>query len=168
MISLDTPSAAAVEDIFPAVDVSSIGHVYFGSYRGNSVSPWQTCAAAQPPPLGRITCDTLGPHIHNTRFDYVVTELTTTRAVSTHPINTRYGFGGGFFGTTCRKSSGLRCRVHSNAHPPARRRYRGGQQPALGRTSRHRRGGPAALSAPDHLGDTNSGVDLTGVTRPSA
>jgi len=37
--TLDTPSAAAVEDIFPAVDVSSIGHVYFGSYRGNSVSP---------------------------------------------------------------------------------------------------------------------------------
>lgn len=87
-----------VEDIFPAVDVGADGHVYFGSYRGNTVSPWQTCAAGPLPPVGRITCDTLGDYIHNTRLDYVVTDLTTTQTVSTHPINTRYGFGGGFFG----------------------------------------------------------------------
>ena len=98
-LSAPTP-AGPVEDIFPAVDVSTTGRVYFGSYRGNTVSPWQTCAAAQPPPVGRITCDTLGPYIHNTRLDYVVTDETPTDAqtVSTHPINTRYGFGGGFFG----------------------------------------------------------------------
>lgn len=82
-----------VEDKFPAVDVGSDGHVYFGSYRGDVVSPWQTCAAGPPPPVGRITCDTLGDYIHNTRLDYVVTDLTTsqTQTVSTHPINTRYG-----------------------------------------------------------------------------
>jgi hypothetical protein len=45
-----------------------------------------------------VTCDTLGDYIHNTRLDYVVTDLTTTTTVSTHPINTRYGFGGTFFG----------------------------------------------------------------------
>jgi hypothetical protein len=98
--TLDAPSAAAVEDIFPAVDAGADGTVYFGSYRGNTVSPWQTCESGPPPPVGRITCDVLGPYIHNTRIDYVVTDLTTsqTRTVSTHPINTRYGFGGGFFG----------------------------------------------------------------------
>lgn len=97
--TLTAPSpAGAVEDIFPAVDVGADGHVYFGSYRGDTVSPWQTCEAAPAPPVGRITCTTLGAYIHNTRLDYVVTDLTTTQTVSTHPINTRYGFGGGFFG----------------------------------------------------------------------
>ena len=98
--TLAEPKPAAVEDIFPAVDVGSNGHVYFGSYRGNTVSPWQTCASGPPPPVGRITCDVLGDYIHNTRLDYVVTDLTPshTSIVSTHPINTRYGFGGGFFG----------------------------------------------------------------------
>ena len=28
----------------------------------------------------------------------MVTDLTTANKVTTHPINTRYGFGGGFFG----------------------------------------------------------------------
>ena len=97
--TFSAPSPAGpVEDIFPAVDVGADGHVYFGSYRGDVVSPWQTCAAGPPPPVGRITCDTLGDYIHNTRLDYVVTDLTTTQAVSTHPINTRYWFGGTFFG----------------------------------------------------------------------
>ncbi|TXN29912.1 sialidase family protein [Lacisediminihabitans profunda] len=99
--TLTAPSPGGpVEDIFPAVDVSPNGHVYVGSYRGNTVSPWQLCKAGPPPPVGRITCDVLGDYIHNTRLDYVVTDLTTsqTRTVSTHPINTRYGFGGAFFG----------------------------------------------------------------------
>ncbi|HEX5427317.1 MAG TPA: hypothetical protein VFX00_03265, partial [Pedococcus sp.] len=63
-----------------------------------TVSPWQTCAAGPEPPVGRIACDTLGDYVHNTRLDYVVTDLTKTATVSTHPINTRNGFGGGFFG----------------------------------------------------------------------
>lgn len=97
--TLTAPSpAGAVEDIFPAVDVGADGHVYFGSYRGNTVSPWQTCASEPPAPVGRITCTTLGAYINNTRLDYVVADLATTKTVSTLPINTRYGFGGGFFG----------------------------------------------------------------------
>jgi hypothetical protein len=42
----------------------------------------------------------LGQYIHNTRLDYVATDVITgvTKTMSTHPINTRNGFGGGFFG----------------------------------------------------------------------
>jgi len=99
--TLNAPSpAGAVEDIFPAAGVGPNGRVYLGAYRGDVVSPWQTCAAGPPPPEGRINCTTLGDYIHNTRLDYVVRDLTTnvTNTVSTHPINTRNGFGGGFFG----------------------------------------------------------------------
>jgi hypothetical protein len=99
--TLSAPSPAGqVEDIFPAVAVGPDGHVYLSAYRGDVVSPWQTCASGPPPPVGRITCDVLGPYIHNTRIDYAVNDLSTatTNTVSTHPINTRNGFGGTFFG----------------------------------------------------------------------
>jgi hypothetical protein len=88
----------AVEDVFPAVSVGADGQVVMGAYRGDVVSPWQTCAAGPPPPQGRIDCTELGDYIHNTRLDYWVTNGTSTHVVSTHPINTRNGFGGGFFG----------------------------------------------------------------------
>jgi hypothetical protein len=88
-----------VEDIFPAVGIGPNGNVYMGAYRGDVVSPWQTCKEGPPPPEGRINCEELGDYIHNTRLDYVVRNLSTvTHTVSTHPINTRNGFGGGFFG----------------------------------------------------------------------
>jgi hypothetical protein len=89
-----------VEDVFPAVAIGPNGRVYLSAYRGDVVSPWQTCASAPPAPVGRIDCHALGNYIHNTRLDYVVKDLTTnvTQTVSTHPINTRNGFGGGFFG----------------------------------------------------------------------
>jgi hypothetical protein len=99
--SLNAPEpAGAVEDIFPAVKVAPNGNVYLSAYRGDVVSPWQTCAAGPPPPQGRINCTTLGDYIDNTRLDYVVRDATTgvVQTVSTHPINTRNGFGGGFFG----------------------------------------------------------------------
>jgi len=97
--TLDAPTpAGAIEDIFPAVATAPDGSVYIGAYRGTVVSPWQTCQAGPPPPEGRINCTTLGDYIHNTRLDYVVTDLTTTQTMSTHPINTRNGFGGGFIG----------------------------------------------------------------------
>ena len=42
-----------------------------------------------------------------TRLDYVVRNLgTSTNAVSTQHINTRYGFGGGFFGDYADMSAG--------------------------------------------------------------
>jgi hypothetical protein len=89
-----------VEDIFPAVAAGPDGTVYVGAYRGDVVSPWQTCAAGPPPPQGRIDCSVLGPYVDNTRLDYVVANVTGggAQTVSTHPINTRNGFGGGFFG----------------------------------------------------------------------
>jgi hypothetical protein len=89
-----------IEDVFPAASASANGNVYLGAYRGDFVSPWQTCFAGPPPPEGRINCTYLGPYIHNTRLDYYVNDVTTsmTNTVSTHPINTRYHFGGGFFG----------------------------------------------------------------------
>jgi len=99
--TLDAPSPAGpVEDVFPAAATGPNGRVYLSAYRGDVVSPWQTCASAPPAPVGRIECDTLGDYIHNTRLDYVVNDLTTsvTNDVNTHPINTRNGFGGGFFG----------------------------------------------------------------------
>jgi hypothetical protein len=93
-------SPGAIEDVFPAAAASANGKVYLGAYRTTTVSPWQTCAAGPAPPEGRITCTTLGPYIHNARLDYVVRDVTTnvTNTVSTHLINTRHGFGGGFFG----------------------------------------------------------------------
>ena len=97
--ALNAPSpAGAVEDIFPAIGTAPDGTVYIGAYRGDVVSPWQTCAAGPPPPQGRIDCTTLGDYIDNTRLDYAVTNLTDTQVMNTHPINTRNGFGGGFFG----------------------------------------------------------------------
>ena len=69
------------------------------AYSADIVSPWQTCKEGPPPPEGRINCEELGDYINNTRLDYVVRNLSTvTNTVSTHPINTRNGFGGGFFG----------------------------------------------------------------------
>ena len=98
--TLNAPSAKPVEDVFPAAAASANGKVYLGAYRGTTVSPWQTCAAGPPPPEGRINCATLGNYVNNTRLSYVVRDVTTnvTQTVSPHLINTRYGFGGGFFG----------------------------------------------------------------------
>jgi hypothetical protein len=90
-----------VDTLFPAISISaSSGKVFLAAYAADVISPWQTCAAGPPPPVGRIACDTLGPYIDNARIDYAVRDLTTnvTQLVSTHPINTRNGFGGGFFG----------------------------------------------------------------------
>lgn len=94
------PDALPAEQIFPAAAVAPNGRVYLAAYSSDTVSPWQTCAAGPPPPPGRITCDTLGDYVHNARLDYKVTDLTTdvTNDVNTHPINTRHGFGGEFFG----------------------------------------------------------------------
>ena len=98
---LNAPAPARrVDAVFPAVSISPAGRVYMSAYAADVVSPWQTCAAGPPPPVGRITCTTLGDYINNARLDYVVADLTTgtTSIVTTHPINTQNGFGGGFFG----------------------------------------------------------------------
>jgi hypothetical protein len=97
---LNAPAPRPVDTQWPGVAVSQSGDVYMSAYGVDVVSPWQTCASGPTPPVGRITCDTLGNYIHNARLDYYVTRLgsATQQMVSTHPINTRNGFGGGFIG----------------------------------------------------------------------
>jgi hypothetical protein len=99
--TLKTPTAHRVDTLFPGLSASPSGRVYISAYAADVVSPWQTCASGPPAPVGRITCDELGNYIHNARLDYVVGDLTGTaspKIVTTQPINTQYGFGGGFFG----------------------------------------------------------------------
>lgn len=98
--TLSAPAARRVDTLWPGVAVSPSGRVYMSAYAAATVSPWQTCASAPPPPEGRINCLALGDYIHNARLDYFVTNVGSgaTQKVSTAPINTRHGFGGGFFG----------------------------------------------------------------------
>ncbi len=99
--TLNAPATARrVDTQWPGVAVSPSGVVYMSAYAADIVSPWQTCASAPPPPQGRIQCDTLGNYIHNARLNYYVTNIGSggVQKVSTHPINTRNGFGGGFIG----------------------------------------------------------------------
>src|SRR5512136_97300 len=98
--TLNAPTARRVDTLWPGVAVSPSGRVYLSAYAADTISPWQTCASAPPPPEGRINCLTLGNYINNARLDYYVTNIGSgaVQQVSTHPINTRNGFGGGFFG----------------------------------------------------------------------
>src|SRR5579859_3417572 len=98
--TLNAPAARRVDTLWPGVSVSPSGRVYMSAYAAGTVSPWQTCASAPPPPEGRIVCNALGNYINNARLDYYVANIGSggTQKVSTHPINTRNGFGGGFFG----------------------------------------------------------------------
>jgi hypothetical protein len=97
-----TSDTRRVDTLWPSVAVSPDGtHVYLSAYAADVVSPWQTCAAGPPAPVGRIECDKLGNYINNARLDYAVRDLKTASAetlVTMHPINTRYHFGGGFIG----------------------------------------------------------------------
>lgn len=97
---LTTPAARRVDTQWPGVAVSQSGRVYMSAYAADTVSPWQTCASGPVPPVGRIACDQLGSYIHNARLNYYVTNVGSgnVNMVSTHPINTRNGFGGGFIG----------------------------------------------------------------------
>jgi hypothetical protein len=115
--TLNAPNPTGpIEDVFPAAAVSANGHVYLGAYRGTVVSPWQTCAMPNPldTAVGRIDCLQLGNYVNNTRLDYVVRDLSGgTNAVNTQPINTRYGFGGGFFGDYTDIAAGLNNFFHA-------------------------------------------------------
>lgn len=98
--TFNAPLARRVDTFWPGVAISPSGRVYMSAYAADVVSPWQTCASGPQPPEGRITCSTLGNYINNARLDYYVADLTTggIQPVTTNPINTRYGFGGGFIG----------------------------------------------------------------------
>jgi hypothetical protein len=100
--TLDAPSSPRrVDTLWPGIAISPSGRVYMSAYAADVVSPWQTCdEPATPTAVGRIDCLQLGPYVDNARLDYAVTDLSTgtSQIVSTHPINTQYGFGGAFFG----------------------------------------------------------------------
>ena len=98
--TLSAPASRRVDTQWPGVAVSPSGVVYMSAYGADVVSPWQTCASGPAAPVGRIACDVLGNYIHNARLDYFVTNIGSggVEMVSTHPINTRNGFGGGFIG----------------------------------------------------------------------
>ena len=99
--NFNAPADRRVDSFWPAVAASASGKVFMSAYAADVVSPWQTCATpATPTAVGRINCLALGPYIHNARLDYVVADVIagTTQTVTTHPVNTRYHFGGGFIG----------------------------------------------------------------------
>jgi hypothetical protein len=98
--TLNAPVPRRIDTFWPGVAVSSSGRVYMSAYAADVVSPWQTCANTPPAPEGRINCLALGNYIDNARLDYAVADLSTgiSNIVTTHPINTRYHFGGGFIG----------------------------------------------------------------------
>ncbi|MCL4487190.1 MAG: glycoside hydrolase [Chloroflexi bacterium] len=97
---LTAPASRRVDTFWPGVAISPSGRVYMSAYAADVVSPWQTCANAASLPEGRINCLSLDGYINNARLDYHVADLTTgvIQKVTTNPINTRYGFGGGFIG----------------------------------------------------------------------
>src|SRR5436309_6332055 len=99
--NFNAPADRRVDSFWPAVAASASGKVFMSAYAADVVSPWQTCATpATPTAVGRINCLDLGRYIHNARLDYVVADVIagTTQTVTTHPVNTRYHFGGGFIG----------------------------------------------------------------------
>jgi hypothetical protein len=98
--TLNAPAPRRIDTQWPGVAASPSGRVYMSAYAADTVSPWQTCAAGPAPPEGRINCTMLGNYINNARLNYYVTNIGsgTAQKVSTHPINTRNGFGGGFIG----------------------------------------------------------------------
>jgi hypothetical protein len=95
---LTPPAIRPAESIWPSIAVSPAGKVFVGSYVGDVVSPWQSCAKYDP--KGSINCLTPGPVVDNTKLDYVVTDVSSgiTQTVTTQSINTRYMFRGGFIG----------------------------------------------------------------------
>jgi hypothetical protein len=98
---LSSGNVRRVDTFWPAVAISPSGRVYMSAYAADVVSPWQTCATpATPTAVGRINCLALGPYVNNARLDYAVADLTTgiSKIVTSHPINTRSQFGGGFIG----------------------------------------------------------------------
>lgn len=100
--TLDAPATIAIEDVAPAIAITPAGDVLISAYRSKRVSPWQLCAVAQQPiiPVGDISCLQLDDYVDNGRLDYVVKNLTTgiETTLTTHPVNSRYQFGGTFIG----------------------------------------------------------------------
>ena len=91
------PNVHRVDTFWPGVATTPSGRVYMSSYAADVVSPWHLCTTRSS--VG-LACAKFGPWINNARLDYFVTRVDTgaSQQVTTHPINTRYQFGGGFIG----------------------------------------------------------------------
>ena len=134
-----------IEDVFPAAAVAPNGHVYLAAYRARRFRRGRRALPARLPPPGRITCDTLGHYIDNTRLDYKVRDLTGARTPSTPNPSTRITASAaassattptspsapttsstpsGRTATTCRRGLVLRVRVRPDPDPPGGRRHR--------------------------------------------
>ena len=111
---LTAPAPRRVDTFWPGVAVTPAGEVYMSAYAADVVSPWQTCKTpATPTAVGRVNCLALGPYIHNARLDYAVTNLGAAQVVTTHPINTRVQFGGGFIGDYTGLAAGSDGKFHA-------------------------------------------------------
>ncbi len=100
-VTLNAPAPRPVDQVYPAVAVAPDGDAYVSAYEADVVSPWLQCDhPATPTAVGQINCLGLGNYTDNARLDYVITNLATSglRTLTTHPINTRSQFGGGFIG----------------------------------------------------------------------
>ena len=90
--------------------------VYMSAYAADVVSPWQTCRRPDSPTSrGRINCLELGPFVNNARLDYFVRNIRNgvVMDATTHPINSRYHFGGGFIGDYTGLAAGSDNRFHA-------------------------------------------------------
>jgi len=86
------------------------------AYAADVVSPWQTCRRPDSPTSrGRINCLELGPFVNNARLDYFVRNIRNgvVMDATTHPINSRYHFGGGFIGDYTGLAAGSDNRFHA-------------------------------------------------------
>ncbi len=100
-VTLNAPAPRTVDQVYPAVAVSPSGDTFVSAYAADIVSPWLQCDhPAAPTAVGRVDCLGLGNYTNNARLDYVITDLATSsmQTLTTHPINTRSQFGGGFIG----------------------------------------------------------------------
>jgi len=97
---LPAPALGQVDTLWPGVAISPSGVVYMSAYGADVVSPWQTCQTPDAGSAGRINCLALDGYINNARLDYYVTNIGSgnVQKVTTNPINTYNGFGGGFIG----------------------------------------------------------------------
>lgn len=79
------PNTRRVDTFWPAVATTLSGRVYICYYAADVISPWQLAN---------------GVFVNNARLNYFATRVDTgdSRKVTTHPVNSRYMFGGTFIG----------------------------------------------------------------------
>lgn len=91
------PDTHRVDSLWPAIAITPTGRVYMSYYAADVVSPWHLCKTRSSTGL---TCQVFAGWVNNARLDYFATRIDTgaSQKLTTHPINTRYQFGGGFIG----------------------------------------------------------------------